>query len=383
MKTEKLYYKDAYIKEFSAFALLCESCERGYDVVLDKTAFFAEGGGQTSDTGVIGNANVFDVQQIDGVIHHYTDTPVEVNKELHCALNFEERFDKMQQHTAEHIVSGLLHSLFGSENVGFHLGHLAVTVDTSLELSREQLLEVERLANEAVYKNLPVKVAFPSDEELASLEYRSKLELLSDVRIVNIEGYDSCACCAPHVASTGEIGLIKLTDFVKHKGGLRISMLAGRRAYDYVLAICEQAEVISRELSAPKEQISGEVIKLKEARAFSDCKLSSFAHEMAALIAESYREGNYNLVIYQPAFDSSSMRALLNALKRKVSGTLVGLTGEEKNYKYVLMSESESFASEVKRANDALGGKGGGRAPMATGFFTATLREIKEYFKSE
>lgn len=378
--TQKLYYIDAYIKEFDAEVLSVTECDKGYDTVLDKTAFFPEEGGQYADSGYIDGVKVIDVREIDGVIHHYTESRLNVNQSVHCVLNFDERYDKMQQHTAEHIISGILHSLYGVENTGFHLGAEAVTLDTSRPITREELIYVERLVNIAIQKNLPVTAVFPSDDELAKLEYRSKLELTENVRIVNIEGCDSCACCAPHVSFTGEIGMLKFVSSVKHKGGSRITMLAGMRAYDYTAKICAEASAVSVMLSAPPDAISGEVEKVISSRDALNYKLSSMGRAMAELIADGIMPTDGNLVLHYPMLDFDALRALMNSVFPKVGGALVGISGEEGSYRYILMSESADFSEIVKGANAALSGRGGGRAPMASGTFAATAEQIKAYF---
>ena len=381
MNTEKLYYKDAYIKEFEALVLSVSECEKGYDIVLDKTAFFPEEGGQYSDTGYIDSVEVFDVEEIDGVIHHYAKSSINVNKSVHCSINFPERFDKMQQHTAEHIISGLFHSLYGIENTGFHLGSELVTLDTSRPVTKDELMNVERLVNLAIQKNVKVRASFPSADELQSIEYRSKLELTENVRIVNIEGYDSFACCAPHVATTGEIGLLKFVCAVKHKGGSRITMLAGMRAYDYTQKILNEASLISVMLSAPTDEISGEVSRIISAKEALSYQISSMGKDMAELIAKTIQKTDKNLVLYYPMLDFEALRTLTNSVKDKVRGTLVGLTGSEGSYRYILISQSDKFSDIVKEANAALSGRGGGRSPMATGTFSASIEEITEYFE--
>ena len=198
--TEKLYYIDAYIKEFSATVTDVITDSRGVALVLDRTAFFPEEGGQSADTGYIAGARVTDARERDGVIYHYVDKPLEVGTKAECKIDFADRFEKMQCHTAEHIISGAIHKTFGLDNVGFHLGATEVTMDVNGYLTRDQLDEVEMIVNRAVFDNVAVKTYFPSVEELSSINYRSKLDLTENVRIVEVEGYDLCACCAPHVA---------------------------------------------------------------------------------------------------------------------------------------------------------------------------------------
>ena len=380
-KTEKLYYADAYIGEFDATVLSCESVCDGYAIVLDKTAFFPEEGGQYSDKGYIANAYIYDVREKNSVIYHYSKDALNVNESVHCSIDFDERFDKMQQHTAEHMISGFLHNLYGVENTGFHLGAVDVTLDTSREVSRDELSYVEALVNEAGTQNIKIESCFPSPEELKTIEYRSKLELTENVRIVKIGEVDSCACCAPHVSFTGEIGLVKFVDAVKHKGGLRIRMLAGKRAYEYVAEIMKEAAGVSALLSAPQTDIASEVKKLLDTKASLDFEIKKRGIAIAESEASILPFSEDNLVVYNPAFDMDSLRAFVNKAKEKCKGVIVALMGEEGSYKYVIYTERDDFQAIVKEANSSLCGRGGGRAPMASGSFAATLPEIKNYFE--
>ncbi len=249
--TKKLYYTDPYIKEFDAIVISVAECDGGFDIVLDRSAFFPEEGGQGSDTGLIGNAKVTYVYEKEGILHHVADTRPHTAT-VNCRLDFDTRFEKMQCHTAEHILCGIIHSRFGYENVGFHLGEDIVTFDVNGVLSAEEIEQVERLANEAVFANMPITAFFPEKEELADIQYRSKLDITEGVRLVKIGEVDICACCAPHVGSTAEIGVIKILDFMKHRGGTRIFMLAGRRALADYCAKQNTLKKISALLSAPQ-----------------------------------------------------------------------------------------------------------------------------------
>ena len=226
-ETAKLYYADGYVREFDACVVSCRPEGERYRVVLDRTAFFPEGGGQYGDVGCLDGVQVTDTKEKGGIIFHETDTALEEGKCVHGILDWEVRFDRMQQHSGEHIVSGIVHRRFGYENVGFHLGDDYCTMDFNGPITKEELKEIEWEANRAVFENLDVLVTYPSKDELAQMEYRSKIEIDGQVRIVTIPGYDVCACCAPHVKKTGEIGLIKLVNRMNYKGGERITMLCG------------------------------------------------------------------------------------------------------------------------------------------------------------
>ena len=249
--TQKLYDIDSYIKEFDATVQSCETADGKYIITLDKTAFFPEEGGQTCDAGTIDGIEVLSVSIKDGVIYHTLPSPLEVGATVHGKIDFSHRYYNMQHHTGEHIISGIAHKLYGYENVGFHLSREDMTVDFSGELTRAQLDEIEILANKAIYECHNIYAYYPKKDELSALSYRAKLDLSENVRIVNIADVDSCACCAPHVAYTGELGIVKIVDAVKHKGGLRIRMLAGVRAYDYMAKVSKEASAVSVMLSAP------------------------------------------------------------------------------------------------------------------------------------
>lgn len=376
--TEKLYYQDAYIKEFEAKILSVAPCERGYDVILDKTAFFPEEGGQSADTGLIGESRVIDVYEKNQCIHHITDLHPGVG-EVCCRLDFDKRFDKMQCHTAEHILCGIIHTLYGYENVGFHLGDDLVTFDISGVLTDEQIKNVEILANRAVYANIKIETLFPKEGELDALEYRSKLDLTSGVRLVKIGEIDTCACCAPHVANTGEIGIIKIIDYMKHRGGTRIFMLAGERAFfDY----CErQANIkkISAMLSAP-QLMTAKVLEeyMKESDATRSA-LKQARIKLAEAYADAVAPVEGSAVFLFPEFSAPELIAFCNIAAKKVGKTLVALSGEELDYKYVICS-SDDLSGKVKEINLALSGRGGGRGNMVQGSFSSSLAQIKSYF---
>ena len=378
--TEKLYYHDAYISSFSANVVLVTPCDIGYDVVLDKTAFFPEEGGQSADTGKIGDAKVIHVYERDGVVHHITDKAPSIG-EKHCVINFDDRFVKMQCHTAEHILCGIIHRLFGLDNVGFHLGEDEVVFDVSGVLDREQLDRVETLANEAVFANWPIETIFPTADELSNINYRAKLDITEGVRLVKIGNVDTCACCAPHVSNTGEIGLIKILDFMKHRGGTRIWMVAGRRALMDYRARYENIKAISGMLSTPQLETAD---TLKSYMAENDgirAALKQARLRIAELEAEKIEPTDGSAVFYLPDFSIPELIAFSNVANKRIGNLTVALSGTDGDYKYVISSNTSDLRRMAKEINTALGGRGGGRAEMIQGSFSATLDEIKSYFK--
>ena len=262
MKMEPLYYQTPYVKEFDAIVTACRPAKHGFEVELSQTGFYPEGGGQPSDTGRIGEVHVTHVEEKHGVVVHETDAPLEVGSTVHAAIDWEQRFSNMQQHTGEHIISGLIHAAYGYDNVGFHMGHDEVTVDLNGPLNWEQLKEIEKKANAVVWANLPVQVTYPGEEELKTIDYRSKKELTGQVRIVEIPGADICACCGTHVHTTGAVGQIKVVGVQKYKSGVRVSILCGRRALAYENAMLDQAKAAGHALSVPTEELSGAVERM-------------------------------------------------------------------------------------------------------------------------
>ncbi len=380
--TKKLYYDDAYIKEFDAELLSVTPLpDGGFDVVLSATAFFPEEGGQSSDTGVIADARVTCVFEEDGVVHHITDSDPGSGK-VHALLDFDGRFEKMQCHSAEHILCGIIHRLYGLENVGFHLGSDEITFDVDGVLTREELDRVEDLANEAVFANIPVETSFPTSEELSTLTYRSKLELTENVRIVKIGDVDSCACCAPHVAYTGEIGLIKILDFEKHRGGLRIRMTAGRRALLDYRTKYANIKQISAILSEPQHNTAEALARFTADFEETRSRLKASRLELAREIAKREQGSDGNAVYLFPEWTLDELREFSNVLVDSVGGMLVALCGTEGDYKYIISSKNINLSEKIREINSALSGRGGGKPMMVQGTFLSTFEAIKDYFSN-
>ena len=379
-KTEKLYYENAYTSDFYASVISTQSIDGGYDVILDKTAFFPEEGGQSADTGYIAESRVLNVYEKDGVIHHITDTEPTLGEHW-CSVDFDSRFEKMQCHTAEHILCGIIHSLFGFDNVGFHLGDDEVTFDVNGVLDREQLDRVEEMANEVVFSNIQVEAFFPPERRLPYIKYRSKLDIAEGVRLVRIGEVDICACCAPHVSSTGEIGIIKILDFMKHRGGTRIWMTAGKRALIDYRRRYENIKKISGMLSTPQSDVAvtleGYISDCEEMKA----ALKSARLKIAELYAMTVEPTEGNLVILLPDLTIPELIAFSNIANKRVGKITVALSGNDDDYKYVISSSSVDLSTLSKDINAALCGRGGGRAEMLQGSFVTALDEIKCYFK--
>ncbi len=375
--TEKLFYQDGYRKEFQAKVLSCEKVKEQYQVVLDGTAFFPEGGGQYGDIGWLDETEVLDTREKGGIIYHTVASPLEAGTTVTGRLNWEVRFDRMQQHTGEHIISGIVHSRFGYDNVGFHLGEDYCTMDFNGCISKEELREIELEANRAVFANLGVGITYPSKEELIAMEYRSKIEIEGQVRIITIPGYDVCACCAPHLGSTGEIGLIKLVHMMNYKGGERITMLCGFRALADYDRKDENTKAISALLSAKEREVAD--ARLKEEAGSLKGKIASLQQKMLAYRAAEIPVEEDVAAVFDSGLSGNAPRELMNLLLNKGAKVCAVFAGdEEKGYRYVIGSKETDVRPLCKRINDAFGGRGGGKPEMVQGSLSGSEEAIRE-----
>lgn len=377
--TEKLFYEDSHMITFSAIVKACEKIGEYYEAVLDRTAFFPEGGGQYADTGVIDGVEVLDVHEREGIIFHKVREALEVGKRVEGSIEWQERFSKMQQHSGEHIVSGLVHNAFGYDNVGFHMGKDAITMDFNGVITKEQLKEIEKEANEAVSRNLDIEVIYPSKEELASIEYRSKIEIEGQVRIVIVPGYDVCACCTPHVKKTGEIGIIKLVGIQNYKGGVRVSMLCGFRALADYDEKAESVKKISVMLSAKENEVADEVVRMKEELAEQKMKIAELQKKLLAYKAKTIEENQASSVMFESELNGNGPRELVNLMLKKNISVAAVFAGDSKTgYRYVIGSKSVDVRSIAKILNEKFGGRGGGKPEMVQGSLQGNEEEIRE-----
>ena len=384
MYTEKLYYKDSHCFEFTALVLDCRETAKGPALILDRTAFFPEGGGQLADTGSLGAVKVLDVHEKEGEILHYCDGPLMPGERVEGRLDAEQRLVRMQNHSGEHVVSGLAHKLFGCENVGFHMGEDFVTIDFDRELSREQLMEIETLANRAVREDLPVSCTFPEPEALKSLEYRSKLELTENVRIVEIPGVDRCACCAPHVERTGEIGLIKVLDWERHRGGLRLSLACGMLALRDYRVKQENISAISQALSSKRHETAAAVERLLQEQQKSKERIAALSLELARYMAEDREGTEGNICVFDSVLDEVALRELVNLLMEKCRGIAAAFSGDDRRgYRYIMGSRELDMRSLAKELNSLIEGRGGGKARMIQGSASASAAAIAAVFERD
>ena len=380
--TLKLYYANSHCSEFEAVVVSSERSEKGYYLtVLDRTAFFPEGGGQPGDTGRIDGVEVFDTHEKNDVIYHYTLEQVKPGRRVKCAIDWVRRFNFMQNHTGEHIVSGIVHSMTGYNNVGFHMSAGFVTVDFNGELTKKQLEEIEYRANRAVWENRKVTVEYPEPEELKTINYRSKLDIEEGVRLVIVDGYDICACCAPHVQHTGEIGLIKILDAMRHRGGMRITMASGSDALNDYCSKQENVREISAMLSAKPVETAKAVERLKEENAQLKADLTAAKRRVTEMRIASLVKTEGNMCIFEEDIDNVGLREMVNAGMKLCTGICAGFSGNDRDgYTYIIGSGSTDLRQMSKEINAAIKGRGGGKPEMIQGQAEASREEIESYF---
>lgn len=376
MIKDTLFYKDNYLKEFKSKVIECFEENGKIKIILENTAFYPEGGGQPSDIGYIANAKVLHVEEKENKILHEVDKKIEIGKEVFCKVDFNERFSNMQNHTAEHIVSGLVCQKYDASNVGFHIGKEFTTMDFNTQISENELRELEKLANEAIYKNIKVDIKVYSPEEVKKISYRSKKELKEDVRLVKVEGYDICACCGIHVNKTGEIGIIKLLKAEKYKNGIRIYMLAGFKAVEDYTKQFEQVNKISTLLSLKLnevydgvENLTKEIEELKKEKSILKNKI--FTNELEKINQEE------NIILEKENLDMNDMKFLCSKLKEKASK----ISGIISNGKFVFMSDNINLKEILESLKNKFNIKGGGNGKMIQGQTQEAPQKIIEEIK--
>lgn len=383
METEKLYYQDPYQTTFTARVLTCEPSKTGFLVTLDRTAFYPEGGGQPADHGTLGNAAVTDVHEKDGMIFHTCDKAVEPGSTVEGVIDWPRRFDHMQQHSGEHILSGLLCGLYDCDNVGFHLGSDTVTIDYNRELTWEQVLEAERQANETIWRDTPAEITFPSPAALEQLHYRSKKELSGQVRIVTFPGADCCACCGTHVRRAGEVGLIKVLSCQKFREGVRMEILCGQRAYRYLSRIYDQDHAVAQLLSVKPQDTFTAVERQAMELTAAKQRMTELEDQLFALRAQALA-GRGDVLLLEPPMRPDGARKLADAVAKAAGGLAAVFAGEGNSHVYALVrADGGDISPLVKRMNSALSGRGGGRNGFAQGSVQADGPAIRAFFHKE
>ncbi len=374
---EKLYYKDPMIREFTATVLSCVQENGLYAVTLDATAFYPEGGGQACDIGSLNTVNVLDVQERGADVVHFCDGPLEPGTRVCGRIDWARRFDLMQQHTGEHIVSGLMHRHFGFHNTGFHVGKELLEVDFDGVISADDLAMIELEANQAVWENILLRCWIPTQEELPNVFYRTKRALPWPVRIVKIGDVDSCACCGIHTVTTGQVGLIKIVSCTKFHGGIRLEMACGERAYRYISTICEQNKQVSQAFSAQALQTGEAARRMNEALAAEKYRVGQLWERIFGDIAKRYV--NCENVLY---FEDDLQPAQVRALAERIAGVCRGYAAVFSGATFCLAAADGDLRPLGQALCKTLNGRGGGKGPFFQGTVCATEEEIREFFKN-
>ena len=380
MQTRKLYYEDPHMDRFSATVLSCQAVKQGFEILLDVTAFYPEGGGQAADTGTLGGVRVLDTREREDQVVHLCDGALKVGAVVQGVVDYEARFIRMQQHSGEHIVSGIGSRRYGYHNVGFHMGSGIITIDFDGVIPAEDLASIEAEANAAVWKNLPVKCWYPSAEALPTVPYRTKRQLPWPVRIVEVPGFDICACCGTHVKATGEIGLIKLFTMMGFRGGTRMEMSCGKSALKLLNEAYEQNRQVSQAFSAKIEETGAAARRMNEVEAALKYRIVGLEKRIFSGISAEYA-GKGNVVHFEDNLDNNAVRDLADAIADTCGGTAAVFSGsDEGGYACCLVTRNGDLRQLGKEMTKALNGRGGGKPAFQQGRVQAKKAEIEAFF---
>ena len=394
MDTQRLYYQDVYLKECEARVLSCRKEGDRFKVILDRTVFYPEGGGQPADRGLLfiqkdiqkedetcNKVPVLDVQEEEEDIVHFTGEEIAEGSRVLCRIDWGRRFDLMQQHSGEHIISGLIHETFGYDNVGFHMGEDYITIDLSGPLTMDQAREIEARANDYIVGCHSVKVLHPQPADLDAYDYRSKKELDGDVRLVSFPGADLCACCGLHVTNTGEIGLVKILSCHHFREGVRIEMLSGRRALVFLDRHFVQNSRIGKALSAKSDGTAEAVARLQKENYELRGALIEEKKKGIAQLAASCR-GEADVCLFTSGMDPVDVRKCADGILDQISGICVVLSGHDsREFQYAAGIREGDIRPLVKEMNGRLNGRGGGKPFFAQGLIRASGAEAEDFFK--
>ena len=380
METRKLYYEDCHLSRFSGEVLSCEKTEKGWEVILDATAFYPEGGGQACDLGTLNGVRVLDVQEKGEQVVHLCENPLPVGETVEGEIDYRRRFLLMQQHSGEHILSGVIHRRYGYHNTGFHMGSEDITVDFDGVIPPEDLPEIEAEVNRAVWENIPIRCWYPSPEELPNVFYRTKKALPWPVRIVEIPGYDSCACCGVHVANTGEIGLVKLFSVMGFRGGSRMEMACGAHALEMLNRAFAQNRLVSQAFSAKWQETGEAAQRMNQALEAEKFKSNQLQKQIFTYIEESYVNCG-DVLRFEPGLQSVQIRELADAIAEVSGGVAAVFSGEDgKGYGYAMVTRQGDIREFGKELTQSLSGRGGGKPNFQQGSVAANRAEIEAFF---
>ncbi|MBR2696677.1 MAG: alanyl-tRNA editing protein [Parasporobacterium sp.] len=395
--TEKLYYQDAYLKEFTAEITDIREIEDRTAIVLDRTALYPEGGGQGADHGIIRlldggeEISIADVQEEQEEIWHFPETKdlsgFEIGQKVSGTIDWERRFDHMQQHSGEHIISGILCRMFHCDNIGFHLGEDDVTIDYNAAFTFEEALKAEDEANRYIWENHPLVELWPDPEELKTIEYRSKKELEGNVRLTSFPGADTCACCGTHVKASAEVGLLKITSAHKFHEGTRLTLLCGRRAMDF-LSMNYHANKKTAVMLSTREEKTPELVKKQIEELVSlKARLSQIKEDYFTLWADHF-QGRENALVISDRLEPEEGRQLADLIANNISGTALVFTKVNDQtedgpvYRYACVNREQDVTGLIQEMNSALSGKGGGRNGFAQGNVHADKKTIEKFLSS-
>ena len=384
--TQRLYYDDVYMKEFDAKVLRCEASGSNWKIVLDRCAFYPEGGGQSGDRGTLADPasdriiQVADTQEEGEDIVLVCDAPVPEGSSVRGTLDWDYRFDRMQNHSGEHIISGLIHTRLGYNNVGFHMSADRMTIDLDGEISEEVLREIEQKANEIVWANVPVRIDTYTEEEAEEIEFRSKRELHGQIRVVSIPGADVCACCGTHVAFTGEIGPIRIVSHVRFKGGIRMELMCGRWAYLYMTEVFRQNHQVSVLMSSKMLETAGAVTKLLDDQTQLKGRMIGLFYEQIERKADELA-GTGDVLIFAQNYTPVLVQKLTARVMEKTDSAVFSFAGnDEEGYKYAVGQTGGDLKAFVKDMNEKLSGRGGGKPFFLQGSVSSDLESIVKFF---
>ena len=376
----KLYYEDCHLRQFTATVTGCDAAESGWQITLDATAFYPEGGGQACDLGTLGGVRVLDVREQNEQIFHLCDGPLLVGETVTGILDWDRRFDLMQQHSGEHILSGLVSQKYGFHNAGFHVSKEVMEIDFDGMIPPEDIPLLELQANRVIWQNLSIHCHIPDPEALAEATYRSKRALPWPVRLVQIPDTDSCACCGVHVANTGEIGLIKILSWTKFHQGVRLELVCGKRAWDYLQNVFSQNRQVSQMLSAKPLETAGAVKKLQEALTEEKFRSTGLQKQVFAGIAKDY-VNQKNVLHFAGSLEPGQVRELADAIAQSCSGWAAVFSPREGGYSYCLASREEDLRQLGKAMTTTLNGRGGGKPNFQQGTISADEAAIRHFFE--
>lgn len=377
---EKLYEENPYRTKFTATVESCVQGKKGFDIWLDQTAFYPEGGGQPYDTGMLGGTQVLEVHERDGRVVHTCGAPLEIGSKVEGQIHWARRFDLMQHHSGEHIVSGLAHAKWGCDNVGFHMGADVITIDLNVPLDEDQLRELETEANRYIWEDHPIVITYLSPEELKTLEYRSKKALTGRVRIISFPGADTCACCGTHVSSSGQVGFVKLLSIQKFRDGVRIELVCGGRALRYVNRTMDQNRQVSNLLSAKVFETGAAVARLLGENAALKSRILAMEETRFAALAQEYA-GAGDLVLFEEGLSPDGLRRLCDSLLQTRTGRCACFSGRDgQGYQYAMGQKDGDLRPLTKELNQSLSGRSGGKPNFVQGSVQASRQQIELFF---